>query len=414
MIDAIRVHELDPKLFKKCDATVCRITQTYNPEDEKFHIGGAKLPLRNNDISRISSKVIKDLLAEAICGRTERDEEDVAKLLCLYVCAKLFFATTDKHIAVVGKLKVINLSAEGCIEVQCGKLVGTFTECHILKLAAATNEPKKGGRIRMDVDPAKVCNGRRAVVDTDDVGNVEPSFNCWQANTTNGGNMKMEEGNDYDNKNTGTPTSKEKVGVKLASRGEVWPVLFPDLLELSSTPDGEAVDRLESKISNLEDSLDDLEVHEVTQFVVNDGSNQRTPSNSLSGKVSGSGNVTSGENLTLDFAHGNVRSTVQGVEGSCSPRNAQSMSGVNIKDGATVIGVEAGCEHTTAATSSGPKITSLVKRVKNKPRRDFRLSDYEYPGIFGRPQANANVRLGKSIEPGVIYSVEDVEVERKT
>ncbi|CAL5423878.1 unnamed protein product [Camellia sinensis] len=131
MIDAIRVHELDPKLFKKCDAMVCRIIQTYNPEDEKFHIGGAKLPLRNNDIrlifgvqcgkekldltqggkrpsdfmqrrctnvSRISSKVRKDLLAEAICGHTERDEEDVAKLLCLFVCAKLCFATTDEHI----------------------------------------------------------------------------------------------------------------------------------------------------------------------------------------------------------------------------------------------------------------------------------------------------------------------------
>ncbi|KAL7210021.1 hypothetical protein ACSBR1_031570 [Camellia fascicularis] len=487
MIDAIRVHELDPKLFKKCDATVCRIIQTYNPEDEKFHIGGAKLPLHNNDIrlifgvqcgkekldltqggkgpfdfmqrrcanvSRISSKVIKDLLAEAICGRAERDEEDVAKLLCLYVCAKLFFATTGEHIswafvrvidkldtlrhydwtatirntligslnemhnrpekvtgcvvallflicehsnivtpersnvtprfcrwnigAVVGKLRVLNLSAEGCIEVQCGKLVGTITECHVLKVVAAAIELKECGRIRMDMDSAEVCDGCRAVIETDDVGSVEPSFNCWQPDTKNG------------------------------------------------------------------DSLDDLEVHEVTQFVVNDGSNQRTPSNSLSGKVSGSGNVTSGESaqqsacpagqpedvgiseleivenetgikdLTVDFAHGNVRTTVQGVEGSCNPQNAQTVSGGNVKDGAAVVGVEGRCEHTAAATSSGPKITSLVKRVKNKARREFRLSDYEYPGIFGRPQVNANVRLGKSFEPGVIYSVDDVEVECKT
>ncbi|KAI7982912.1 hypothetical protein LOK49_LG15G01626 [Camellia lanceoleosa] len=29
-------------------------------------------------------------------GRTVRDEEDVAKLMCLYICAKLFFATTGK------------------------------------------------------------------------------------------------------------------------------------------------------------------------------------------------------------------------------------------------------------------------------------------------------------------------------
>ncbi|GMP45004.1 hypothetical protein CsSME_00013695 [Camellia sinensis var. sinensis] len=53
--------------------------------------------------------------------------------------------------------------------------------------------------------------------------------------------MKIEGANDDDNKNTGTPTSKEKVAGKLVSRGEVWPVLFPDLLELSSTPDGEDV-----------------------------------------------------------------------------------------------------------------------------------------------------------------------------
>ncbi|KAL7258752.1 hypothetical protein ACSBR1_004785 [Camellia fascicularis] len=593
MIDAVRVHELDPKLFKKCDATVCRIIQTYDPEDEKFHIGGAKLPLRNNDIrlifgvqcgkekldltqdgkgppdfmqrrcanvSRISSKLIKDLLAEAISGRTERNE-DVAKLLCLYVCAKLFFATTGEHIgwvfvrmidkldtlkhydwtatirntligslhgmhnrpakltgcvvallflicehsnivaperpnvtprfcrwnigAAMGKLRVLNLSVEGCIEVQCGKLVGTITECHILKLAAAAIEPKECGRIRMDVDPAEVCDGRRAVIETDDVGSVEPSFNCWQPDTKNGGNMKIEGENDYDNKNTGTPTSKEKVGGKLASRGEVWPVLFPDLLKLSSTPDGEAVGEEQGgvndelitckvKITELESEINrkDVWICEMEQrvetlekllgrhvgnlfadlnsvIVDKDSkiarlSKQRTPSNSLLGKVSGSGNVTSGESaqqsaclagqpedvsiteleivenetgiedLTDDFANRNVHTTVQEVEGSCSPRNAETVSGGNVKDGAAVVGVEGRCEHTAAATSCEPKITSLLKRVKNKARREFRLSDYEYPGIFGRPQVNANVRLGKSFEPGVICSVEDVEMERKT
>lgn len=345
MIDAIRVHELDPKAFKKCNATVCRIIQSYNPKDEKFHVGGAKLPLRNNDIrlifgvqcgqekldlaqggkgpsdfmqrrclnvSRISSKVIKDLLAEAICGRTERDEEDVVKLLCLYVCVKLFFATTGKHIgwafvrvidkldtlrqydwtatirntligslnemyhrpekvtgcvvallflicehsniitperpnvtlrfcrwnigAVVAKLKVLNLTEEGCIEVQCGKLVGTISECYILKLVAATNEPNECGRSRMDVDR----EGSGAAVGTDDVGSVEPSFNCWQVDTPNAGNIKMKGGDDYENKNTGTPTSKVKVGGKIVASGEVWLVLFPDLLELSSTLDGES------------------------------------------------------------------------------------------------------------------------------------------------------------------------------
>ena len=31
-------------------------------------------------------------------GKTERDEEDVAKLMCLYICAKLFFPTTGESI----------------------------------------------------------------------------------------------------------------------------------------------------------------------------------------------------------------------------------------------------------------------------------------------------------------------------
>ncbi|XP_028106391.1 uncharacterized protein LOC114305498 [Camellia sinensis] len=566
---------------------VCPVCAMRVGVDMVAHITLTTLKMRNSTSVELSYH----------CATTtsERDEEDVAKLLCLYVCAKLFFATTGEHIgwafvrvidkldtlqqydwsatirntliaslnemhnkpekvtgcvvallflicehsniiaperpdvtprfcrwniaSAVGKLRAINLSSEGCFEVHCAKLVGTINECHILKVSAAAIETKECGRIRMDVEPPGVCDERRAVIETDDVGSVEPSFNCWQPAKKTKGDMQMEGGNDYDNKNTGTPTSKEKVAGKLVSRGDVLPVLFPDLLELASTPDGEdvgeeqrgvhnelitckvritelesqinmkdvqiceleqrvetlekllgrhagnlfanlntvivdkeseiarlkkQVDRLEKKISNLEDSLDDLEVHEVTQFAVNDGSNQRTPSNSVSGKVSGSANVTSCESaqqfacptgqpedvqinelqlvdndpgiedLTDDFADGIVHTTVAMGEGSCSPINAQTVTAGNVKDGAAVVVVEGHCEHTAGATSSGPKITSLMKRVKNKARREFRLSDYEYPGIFGRTQVNTNVRLGKSVELGVIYSVEDVEVERKT
>ncbi|KAI8025033.1 hypothetical protein LOK49_LG02G01769 [Camellia lanceoleosa] len=129
------------------------------------------------------------------------------------------------------------------------------------------------------------------------------------------------------------------------------------------------VDRLELKISNLQDSLDDFEVHEVTQCVVNNGSNQRTPSNSFSGEVTGSGHITSVESaqhsacpvgqpkdgdtteleiveheagiedLTVDFDHGNVHSTVAVVKGSCSPRNEQPASEGNVNVGAVVVGV---------------------------------------------------------------------------
>ncbi|KAI8025390.1 hypothetical protein LOK49_LG02G01619 [Camellia lanceoleosa] len=51
------------------------------------------------------------------------------------------------------------------------------------------------------------------------------------------------------------------------------------------------------------------------------------------------------EDLTIDFAHGNVHST---VEGRCSPQNEQPADG-NINVGAAVIGM-GGCEHANAAT----------------------------------------------------------------
>lgn len=66
------------------------------------------------NVSRISSKGIKDALVVAMRGRTERDEEYVAKLICLYICAKLCFATTSESIGwafvrVIDKLETLHL-----------------------------------------------------------------------------------------------------------------------------------------------------------------------------------------------------------------------------------------------------------------------------------------------------------------
>ncbi|KAI7986906.1 hypothetical protein LOK49_LG14G00376 [Camellia lanceoleosa] len=162
MVDAIRAHDLNPKSFKKCDATVCRIIKTYNPKDEKFHIGGAKLPLRNNDI-------------------------------------RLIFG------------------------LQCGK--------DKLDLS-------QGGKNVMDVDPVT------------DGGTVAPSFNCWHTDAAEGVHVRAD-------KNS-TPTSKEKM-----------------------------VEHASTRINDLEDSLDDREVHNVTQSVANSGSNHRAASNSRSGDSNG-------------------------------------------------------------------------------------------------------------------------------
>ncbi|KAI8022380.1 Exocyst complex component SEC15A [Camellia lanceoleosa] len=141
MVDAIRAHNLIPQSFKKCDATVCRIIKTYNLEDEKFHIGGAKLPLRNNDIR---------LIFGLQCGKTK-------------------FGLSKRS-------KGLRISCKGA------------------------------GQNVMDVDP--VNEGR----------NVDPSFNCWQKDSADGGDVRKDK--------NGTPTSKKKAlivrGIHIAYRLIVW------------------------------------------------------------------------------------------------------------------------------------------------------------------------------------------------
>ncbi|KAI8018535.1 hypothetical protein LOK49_LG04G00715 [Camellia lanceoleosa] len=147
MIHSIRKHNLAPNAYKKCDETVFRILETYNPEDEKFYIGGKGVPLRRSDIrlifgiqcgveqldlahgsrppsdfiqrrctivGRISCKKIKELLDEAIKGKSGNDEEDVAKLLSLYLCGKLFSLLNGESIGwafvrVIDKLSTMRL-----------------------------------------------------------------------------------------------------------------------------------------------------------------------------------------------------------------------------------------------------------------------------------------------------------------
>ncbi|GMP29498.1 hypothetical protein CsSME_00004572 [Camellia sinensis var. sinensis] len=78
------------------------------------------------------------------------------------------------------KLKGIDLRAEGCIEVHCDKLVGTIRECHIVKHEPVLIDRTEGCQNVMDVDP--VTEG----------GNVDPSFNCWQTDSADGGHVRTE------------------------------------------------------------------------------------------------------------------------------------------------------------------------------------------------------------------------------
>ncbi|XP_028097860.1 uncharacterized protein LOC114297598 [Camellia sinensis] len=247
-------------------------------------------------------------------GNTERNEEDVAKLVYLYVCAKLFFAHTGESICwayvrvidkldtlhlydwigmirstlisslnelhnrpknvtgcviallfliyehtnivepdrhnvfptfcrwnigkLVGKLKGVDLLVDGSMEVNCGKICGTIIERYFVEVTPNGHVPIKRDEKVLDVDPVNVWDGQRGVMDREDMNVVELSFNCWQPDSPNGGEVEMSLDNNNETMPKAQPYSNVKDCGKMLSSGESWPVLFLDLLDLSSTQHG--------------------------------------------------------------------------------------------------------------------------------------------------------------------------------
>ncbi|CAL5374008.1 unnamed protein product [Camellia sinensis] len=113
LLDAMRKTDLNQHEFQKCNDIVMRIIQTFVPEKSAFMISGGKKSLdvshgprlptdfiqrKCPKIARINLKTIKELLMKVLPGNTTQDHQDVAKLLCLYVCGKLFFATSGETV----------------------------------------------------------------------------------------------------------------------------------------------------------------------------------------------------------------------------------------------------------------------------------------------------------------------------
>ncbi|CAL5405568.1 unnamed protein product [Camellia sinensis] len=131
LLDAMGKTDLNQHEFQKCDDIVMRIIQTFVPEKSAFMVGGKHIELMRIDmqlifgiqggkkslevshgprlptnfiqrrcskIARINLKTIKELLMDALLRNTTQDHQDVAKLLCLYLCGKLFFATLGETV----------------------------------------------------------------------------------------------------------------------------------------------------------------------------------------------------------------------------------------------------------------------------------------------------------------------------
>ncbi|CAL5437957.1 unnamed protein product [Camellia sinensis] len=144
LFKAILKNQLPHTEFKKDGDMVVSIIQSYSVQEGKFVIGGQSVDFTDEDVrllfglqcgnafleltarpkpasdfvqqrcqgvSRITMKLVKDLLVEAAKGTTPRDYEDTAKLLCLYACVKLFFSTSGESVSWTFIRYVENLDA---------------------------------------------------------------------------------------------------------------------------------------------------------------------------------------------------------------------------------------------------------------------------------------------------------------
>ncbi|CAL5428078.1 unnamed protein product [Camellia sinensis] len=126
------MNQIDHTEFRKGDDLIVRILRSYSVREGKFVLGGRAVDLTDEDMkllfglqggnafldltprprpasdfvqrkcpgtSRITAKLVKDLLMEASVGDTPNDHEDTAKFICLYVCGKLLFATSGETIS---------------------------------------------------------------------------------------------------------------------------------------------------------------------------------------------------------------------------------------------------------------------------------------------------------------------------
>ncbi|GMP81093.1 hypothetical protein CsSME_00035921 [Camellia sinensis var. sinensis] len=129
MFEAIIINKPDFNGYRKCDDLVVEILRTFNLRDDAFYFGGCPVKVnkanirlvfglqcgvqhldltpstrptsdfiqrRCSGVGRIIASLIRTLLDDAVKGNSKCDEEDTAKLLCLYVCVKLFLSTSGE------------------------------------------------------------------------------------------------------------------------------------------------------------------------------------------------------------------------------------------------------------------------------------------------------------------------------
>ncbi|KAL7169900.1 hypothetical protein ACSBR2_034863 [Camellia fascicularis] len=131
LLDALRNNQIDLDKCMKYDDVVVHVLQMYKASKDAFYIGEKKMNIHNSgiklifgvdcgskpidisygakpktgivnkickNVSRLTSKWIRTLLTEVLKGKKKADNEEVARLVCMYACQKLFFSTSGETI----------------------------------------------------------------------------------------------------------------------------------------------------------------------------------------------------------------------------------------------------------------------------------------------------------------------------
>ncbi|GMQ03517.1 hypothetical protein CsSME_00049290 [Camellia sinensis var. sinensis] len=349
--------------------------------------------------------------------------------------------------------------------------------------------------------------------------NTEASFDCWKPDSPNGGHVDSEPPRQGVEGVSKVVQQKGKRSGRVVALENGFSNLFPDLLELSSTPaadgdgDGEHLEtdlrnallknkeledgnrrksvqinelkarvdvmeriigtkavnlfigfenvitakdaeiarlrafvtQLDGKVAILQDQVDDHETHAMTQLATNIESSKRQPSEDQVEKY-GSYNdshVSRTERSSVDKTLRSKSTMPMGavcievgdaVEVDSplkkTPTEIHRVSGPQRCPAAVVIhpfadcaGSERGNENANLSDtiraaeglqSNVVAVSSLVFRVKNKPRRELRLADYEYSKMVRRERQVTKICNVSVLGQRYVVNIDEVEHERKT
>ncbi|KAF5932744.1 hypothetical protein HYC85_028915 [Camellia sinensis] len=131
LFDSLISNEIDLNHCMKYDDVIVRIVQTFKQSSRRFYIGDKNIQIFRSDVSlifgvdcgtksmdlsygakpttgiihrmckdvsRLSAAKIREILREALKGTKKHDDEEVARLVCMYACVKLFFSTSGETI----------------------------------------------------------------------------------------------------------------------------------------------------------------------------------------------------------------------------------------------------------------------------------------------------------------------------